>query len=252
MSEQIFEKQTEPAESMSLGETLTTGIFFEPSRTFEALRERPRFLVAGLLIIVLVSGLSTVFVNHVGLENIARARIEASSQTSQLTPEQKERAVEAQNQPFFRAITYAAPPIAITAAIAIGAAFYVLGVIALGKKFSYSQGLSVWTYSSLPPTFLSILVSFIVIFVKAPEDLDLVSTDRSFAHANLGILVDPSAHPIINVFLGSFDLFAFYGLFLAAVGIKRMSRLSSGGSWTIVITLWLIVILFRMIGAFLL
>ena len=33
-------------EEMSTAETLT-GIFFEPSRTFVALRARPRFLVAG-------------------------------------------------------------------------------------------------------------------------------------------------------------------------------------------------------------
>ena len=36
------------AATMSTPETLT-GIFFEPSRVFEALRQRPRFLAAGII-----------------------------------------------------------------------------------------------------------------------------------------------------------------------------------------------------------
>ncbi|MGH9914667.1 MAG: YIP1 family protein, partial [Pyrinomonadaceae bacterium] len=238
MSEQNFAKQIEPTESMSLAETLTTGIFFEPARTFEALRNRLRFLVAGLLVIVLSYGFFVTFAYRVGYENIARAQIEASSRTVQLTPEQKELAIQTQSR--FRIIAYVTVPIVKAIGIAIGGALFFLGVIALGKKFNYSQGLSVWTYSSLPPAFLSILISLVVLFVKAPEDLDLASTDFNLAHANLGILVDSIAHPIIGAFLGSFDLFVFYGLFLAAVGIKKMSKLSSGGSWAIVITIWFI------------
>ena len=42
---------------MSTPSTLT-GIFFEPGRTFEALRRRPRFLVVGLILLVLTIGVT--------------------------------------------------------------------------------------------------------------------------------------------------------------------------------------------------
>jgi len=41
-----------PTVEMSTPQTLTS-IFFEPGRTFEALRSRPRFLIAGLILLVL-------------------------------------------------------------------------------------------------------------------------------------------------------------------------------------------------------
>jgi hypothetical protein len=40
--------------------------------------------------------------------------------------------------------------------------------------------------------------------------------------------------------LGSFDVFAFYGLFLAALGLRKVAKMSSGTAWTIVLTIWLV------------
>ena len=63
------------ASEMSTGETLT-GIFFEPSRTFEALRARPRFLVAGLILLVLTCLVTAVLYARVDMNQCIRDRIE--------------------------------------------------------------------------------------------------------------------------------------------------------------------------------
>ena len=62
---------------MSTGETLT-GIFFEPSRTFEALRVRPRFLVAGLIVLILTCLVTAVMFARVDMAQFIRDQIEKS------------------------------------------------------------------------------------------------------------------------------------------------------------------------------
>ena len=66
------DSRTSIAPSMSTAETLT-GIFFEPGSTFEALRARPRFLFAALIITIVVAAFSYLFIQRVGYEEIGRA-----------------------------------------------------------------------------------------------------------------------------------------------------------------------------------
>src|SRR4029079_8041298 len=74
---------------MSTAETLT-GIFFEPSRTFEALRARPRFLVAGLIVLILTCLVTAVMFMRVDMGQFIREQIEKSPRAAQLTEEQKD------------------------------------------------------------------------------------------------------------------------------------------------------------------
>ncbi len=92
---------------MSTPETLGN-IFFEPSRTFEALRDRPRFLVAALISILLFMAFYLLFMQRVGgYEAIARARIEASQ--PDMEPARRDEIIAAQSSPVFKAIGYLAP-----------------------------------------------------------------------------------------------------------------------------------------------
>jgi hypothetical protein len=224
---------------MTTAQTLT-GIFLEPGRTFESLRARPRFLAAALITAVLTCLFTTVFFQRAGYENVMRAAIENSPRADQMSPEQKDAALKIYMNPVVKAINYVSPLIAITIIYAAGAALYLLGVMLMGRSMSYAQALSVWTYSSFAPTLLTILVSLILIFLKSQDELETMQPGRSLARANLGILVDPKASPVLAAALGSFDIFIFFGLFLAALGLRKVARLSSGAAWAIVIGLWFI------------
>lgn len=238
------QSQTPDGPTMTTAETLT-GIFFEPGRVFESLRSRPRFLVATIITTLLVCVFTIALFQRAGYENMMRAAIENSSQADQMSPEQKERAIDMYSNPALKALNYLSPLIAITMIFAAGAALYMLGVMLMGRSLSYVQGLSVWAYSSLPPAVLSMLVSFVLLFLKSKEELETIQPGRSLAQANLGILVDPKASPTLAAALGSFDIFAFYGLFLAALGLHKVARLSSGAAWGIVLGLWLVGLIFR-------
>jgi hypothetical protein len=229
---------------MSTGETLTN-IFFEPGRVFEALRARPRFLIAGLIILLSITAYTISLYQRVGYENFIRSTIESSPQSANMPPDQKERVIEMQSGPVFKAVNYASPLIGVAIFIALGGALYLLGTMAMARSISYKQALSVWTYSSFPPTVIGMLLNIVLVFIKSPDDIDPLQARRGLVRANLGLLMDPSAHPVLATALGSIDLLYFYGLFLAALGLRKVARLSSGSAWTIILIIWLIGVIFR-------
>jgi hypothetical protein len=91
------------------------------------------------------------------------------------------------------------------------------------------------------------LLNIILVFLNTPtDDANIVRGQAGLVHANLSILVDPTAHPVLATALASLDVFALYGLFLAALGMQRVARLSSGAAWTIVLALFLVGVVIRL------
>jgi Yip1-like protein len=222
---------TEPTESeMSTGETLT-GIFFEPSRTFEALRVRPRFLVAGIILLVLALVVTLVVYMRVDMAQFIRDRIERSPNAAQMTEEQKEMQIRVGK--IFGAVVI---PLSVPIVIAGGAALYLLGLMAFGGSISYKKALSVWTYSSLPPQIFGALIAILIMFLKSPDSLN----PEHIAVTNPGALFGEGSSRVLVAFLSQFDLVRFYGMFLAALGLRKVAKVSSGQAWGVVITLWII------------
>lgn len=239
-----FNPQPDPPQVMSTAQTLTS-IFFEPGETFKSLRDRPRFLVAALVMTVLFMAYYSTFVWRVGAETIARAQIEASSPDA--TPEQIEQGLAMQRNPIIKAITYVAFPLVFAVMFAAGAGLYLLGVMLMGKSISYKQALAVWVYSSYPPMVIYVVINLILLFLKSPEDIDPATLNSGIARANPSILVDMKAQPLLGTILGSFDLIQFYGLFLAAIGLKTIGKLSSGAAWGIILAIWTVVVILRIV-----
>lgn len=237
-------------ETMSTAETLSA-IFFEPARAFDSLRARPRFLAATLIFIAVVTLYNVLFIQRIGYENLVRRNVEEAPRLSNMTPEAKEQIIEQQMKPVFKYLSYASPAVVIVLFIAIGGALYLAGALAMGGKMNYWQALSVYVYSSLPPVILKTIADTVLLFLQAPEEIDFTQARRGLARANLGFLVDATAHPVLATLLGVFDLFAFYGLYLAAVGLGRVARLSAAAAWGVVLVVWLLGVALRVLFALL-
>lgn len=220
---------------MSTAETLT-GIFFEPSRTFEALRTRPRFLVAGLILLVLAIIVTVLLYTRVDMGQYMRERMERSPQAAQLSEEQKDRQVRIGKS--FGAV---AIPLSVPIILAGGAALYLLGVLAFGGSITYKKSLAVWAYSSIPPSVLGAVIAILVLFLKSADSID----PEHMVATNPAVLLGEDASKILVAFLSQFDLLRFYGIFLAALGLRKVGKLSSAQAWGVVITLWLIGALLR-------
>src|SRR5215217_6115250 len=226
---------TATGEEMSTAETLT-GIFFEPSRTFEALRSRPRFLVAGLILLAVACIVTAVLFTRVDMGQFIRDQMERSPRAAQLTEQQKEMQVR-----IGKTLAMVVIPVWVPIMIAGGSALYLLLTMAFGGSITYKKSLAVWTYSSLPPSLLGALIAILVLFLKSPESID---PERMVA-TNPAALLGEDASRVLVAILSQFDLLRFFGLFLAALGLRKVAKISSGQAWGVVLTLWLIGALLR-------
>jgi flagellar biosynthesis protein FlhB len=131
---------------MSTAETLS-GIFFEPSRTFEALRARPRFVVASIIVLVLTCLVTAVLYARVDMGQFIRDRIEKSPNAAQISEQQMETQVKVG-----KTIGMVLIPLSVPIILLAGSGLYLLLVMAFGGSITYKKSLSVWAYSWLPPS----------------------------------------------------------------------------------------------------
>lgn len=237
-------------ETPQMTEVETLGnIFFEPGRTFEDLRRKPRFLLAGLIIILAATTFNILFIQKIGFENIMRARLESNKRVQELPAEQKQAMIERQTGPVVKAISYAAVPVVMIIIFLVGGLIYWGGANALGGDASFLQGLSVWIYSSFPPMVIAMLANIVVLFLKSADDIDIVGSQNGLVRANPSFLIDMKSSPVLGALLGTFDLFFIWGWILAAIGLSVVGKISKGAAWAIVLLVALLNVAVRVVGA---
>lgn len=250
MSEEIATTTSEPAPEMS--ELATLGnIMIEPGRTFEDLRRKPRFILAGLISILLVSIFQITLVEKIGLDKMVRDRIESSSQSSQLSAEQKDKIIEQQAGSVAKVVTYASVPIVMTIVFFVGGLIYFLGINALGGTAKYLSSVSVWVYSSLPPTILFFIANIAVLLIKSADEIEIGRAQQGLIQANPSFFVDGKSQPVLSAILQTFDLFQLIGWVLAAIGLRVVAKTSAGAAWAVVLIVALIGVSVRVVFALL-
>jgi hypothetical protein len=243
-------KKTEVSEPPQMSEVASVGnIFFEPGNVFDDMRRKPRFLIAGLIILAAISIFQVIFIEKIGYKEIVKSRIESSSRTRDMDKEQKAQIVEQQGSDMIKYITYGATPVVVAIAFLIGGLIYWGGSSAMGGNGKFLGGLSVWVYASLPPAIVFTLANLIVLFLKSADDIDIAGSQQGLVKANPSFFIDANANPVLAALLGSIDLFAIWGWVLAAIGLQRVFKLSSGSSWAMVLLLALVGVGAKVVGA---
>jgi hypothetical protein len=244
-------ERIEASEPAQMSEAATLGgIFIEPERTFQDLRRKPRFIVAGLIIALLVTAYAFGLRYKVGEDGIRRfvaEQIEKNPRAASLPNDQKQNAIDLQMK-IGAAVRYALPVI-IFITFLLGGLLYWAGAKAFGGSGTFLQNMSVWIYSGFPPVVIGMIANYIVLALKSVDDIDLGLSQRGLINANLGFFIDGKAAPVLATLLATFDLFAIWGWVLAAIGLRITNRLSKGSAWAIVIIITLIGLGFRVVGA---
>ena len=245
--EMIVEEKEPP----QMSEMATLGnIFFEPGAVFEDLRRKPRFIIATVIICLITTAFVFTLQQKIGEERYDvyfKQLIEKNPQAATMTPEQKQGMVAVQVKSV-SIVTYLLP-VFILIGIALGALVYWLGTKAMGGAMSYLQAVSVWVYSSFPPTIISYIANFIVLFLKSPDDIDIATSQRGVVHANPSMFFGGAEMPVLTTLVSVFDFFLIWGLVLAAIGLHKTGKISKGAAWGIVLIVTLIGIVFRVISA---
>jgi hypothetical protein len=212
-----------------------TGVFFEPTKTFTEIAQRPSWVIP-MLILMLAGLAATIAIGqHIGWERVIRQQDEASRQFQQLSKDQQQQALTV-GMKFASAAGYAiaiaGPPLycLIVAAVLLG----ITAVMSAGLRFK--QVWAVVAFGSMPRAIAGIL-TVVVIFLKNPDDFN-VQNPLAF---NVGAFLDPNATPKFTYTCATaLDLFTIWTILLLATGLKAAAgrKLSFTGALVAVAAPW--------------
>lgn len=231
------------------------GIFYEPTRVFRNLRSHPYWLAAFLVIGVANVVYYTAFVQRLTPERIVDFTMEKLEQ-SPIKPQPeameraKEDAMQEAKQPIQRVQTAAKSFVGFFVFASFYAALCFLGVLVFGGRINFWQAFASMLYASLPVIVITKLLSLVVLYIKAPEDIHPILGAQTLVQDNLGVLFSPAEHPALYVLGASIGVLSFYGLWLTAKALANAGeKVSSSAAWGVSITLWVLALIFGMIVA---
>jgi hypothetical protein len=243
-----------PPPKMSTVQTLT-GVFFEPTSVYRNLRAHPQFMAA-IIIAGLLNGLYVVaFVHRVTPERIINFTVDKLEESAFKPPPEalakmRTEGVEQQKSMVTQIGNVTRAVAGHFFAVAFIAALCLLGVLAFGGKMHYWQTYAVIAYVSLPFTIIQKVISFIILYLKSPDDVHPLLGQESLVYDNLGLLVSGKDHPVLFVIATTIGVLSFYRLWLTATGLREGGyKVSSTAGWGVAITLFVIVLLLGMVLA---
>jgi hypothetical protein len=231
------------------------GIFYEPTRVFRNLKAHPHWLAAFLVIAAVSAVYSAAFVQRLTPERIVDYTFEKLEQSPIKPPPdqmatQKELALQAAKQPIQRVQTAAKSFVGVFVFVAFLAALSFLAILAFGGRINFWQSFAAVVYAYLPLAVIHKLVSLVILYVKAPEDVHPILGAETLVQDNLGVLFSPAEHPVFFVLGSAVGVLSFYGLWLRAQGLANAgSKVGSSAAWAVSIMLWVLGLIIGMILA---
>jgi hypothetical protein len=216
-----------------------TGVFFEPTKTFADIAERPRWLAPMLLLMAATLVFIYLIGQHLGWEDIVRQSLANSSRLSQMTAEQRERAVQTAAR--VASITAYAAPIAVPVSY-LAIAGVLLGLVSgiLSTPVKFRQVFAVICYSGLTGL-VSTALSIVVLYLKPAGEFNY----QNPVAFNIGAYLNPlTTSKFLYSLATSMNLFTIWTIILIAIGLKQAGgrNLSYGGAFFAVLLPWLVVV----------
>ena len=240
-----------PPPRMSTIGTLT-GIFFEPSSVFGNLRAHPQFMAALIIVGLLNGAYVAAFVHRITPEKIINFTVDKLQDSPIKPPPEALEKMRTEGVEQQKAVTQQIGNVLKAIAghfffVAFLAALCLLGVLAFGGRMHYWQTYAVVAYVTLPFTIIQKGISFLILYLKSPDDIHPLLGQEQLVYDNLGLLVSAKDHPVIFVIATSIGILSFYRLWLTAVGLREGGyKVSSSAAWGVAITLFAIFLLFGM------
>lgn len=228
------------------------GAFYEPTGVFRNLRAHPRWLAAILIIGFLNAAYITAFTRRITPERIINFTVDKLEESPIKPPPEalakmRTDGVEQAKSPVQEAGNVVKTIVSAFFGFAFIAALYLLGVLAFGGRMHFWQAFAVAIYAAFPVVVIQRVISFIILFIKSPDDIHPLIGQETLVTDNLGILFAAKDHPVLWVMATSMGILSFYRLWLTATGLREAGyKVSSSAGWGVAITLFVLFLLFGM------
>jgi hypothetical protein len=219
------------------------GVLFSPDATFASIARRPDWVVP--LVLLLLVSLAAGIIMAPRVDFAAPAR-EAMEQNKNVPQEQIDKTVRISTS-VGKVFTYLAPVLSLIGLLVI-AGVVLLAFRIFGGEGDFKQAFSVTCYSSIPSIIKSVVTLLVIVLRSAKGEMIHPQALATIVRSNLGFLVDYKTHPVAFALLSSFDIFSIWFLALLIIGFSYVARVSKVKSAVTIISLWLLVLLLKLIG----
>lgn len=207
-------------------------VLFEPGAVFERVREKPRFLVPFLALVVVQVVIALINLPYL------QAGMRAAMAGREMPP-------GAPDPSSFAIIGVAAVPVVLVLLFLLSTLILWILVSIFGGEGKFATLLSLSVFASVPAVVLLSIIGSVVLRMKGLEAM----TSPADMQPALGLdLLVPGAKGFTGGLLKAINPFSIWGLVLTAIGISVTHKLSQGTGYTIATISFLIG---AMIGALL-
>jgi hypothetical protein len=213
-------------ENFGLGRVF--GVLLAPTKTFTALRDRPSWLIAAIVTLVITTLTAVLLMQRVDMV----AMFETSTGGAEINAAQLETATK---------MTVWGAPIAAC----VGGLLSYLGLAllfwvafkALGSEMSYRGSLAVATHGLVPAMLVASVVSLPVILAQDTLSMEAIQGGKLLA-SNLGFFATDATSKPLAALLQSIDVFSLWSLSLLVIGYQTVAKVRRGVAGGVVVGLW--------------
>ena len=220
------------------------GVLFSPGETFADIARKPDFLIP-LLVIVILGYVTTFFTApRLDFSGATAQQIEQMRKQNPNMSDSDIERIERFGSAFARVTIWLAPILSVLWFLLIALLIWA-GTRLLGGEGGFKQAFSVMLYSWFPFVINGIIMT-IVIVARGSVDITQMPT---VLKSNPAFLVDMKEQPILFSLLSNVDIFTIWTVLLLIIGFSAVSKLSKGKVTAVVLTLWAVLIAFKLAGA---
>ena len=248
-------QQAEPARLGPLQRLM--GVLFSPGETFQDINRKPTWL-APMVISIVLGACGSLFVNwwiNPDWNRITRDMIrqQVNRGGPELTEEQIQQRVRIQ-QIIGKVIPLGIVAIVPIASLIIGG-IYALGMMLMQAQTTFKKVLSVLLWTSCSVGLVNGIVTNASLMVRDRESLNAIKNPMdpgSLSATNLGVVLGSDTSPVLMALASSVDLFSIWSMILMAIGLAAIAgsrKITTKKTATLVVSLWVVVVLLRVLGA---
>ena len=217
-----------------------SGIYFSPSETYPAIGRAPKFVIAMIIAGIIAAISSAALTNRIGYENLVRKQMEPMVDRGWMTTEQAEQAIQQSTTGTRATIGKIQGPVRAAVGYAIlilvlTALFKLISMV-LGAENTFKQLLGVTAWTFLAIEILHTVLFLIVLYLKAPDDIDLLNPVGSNLGAVVGLVAE-KAPKFLKALASWVDVFGIWRIALLAIGYSAVSRKLKTGTAAICLTI---------------
>lgn len=213
-------------------------VFTAPSKTFTDILRNANWLVPFILMSIMSLAYVAVVDKKIGWNQVVENKFASMSekqkdQLEQMPPERR-----AQQQKImlgsFKYGSYASP-VFFLGVFALLALIYMFAFnFGLGAEVRYKHALAVLMYASLPSILKTLLAIGTVFLNSDPTTFNFENP----VVTNPGFAVSEAGQPVLYSLLSKIDVFAFWGLFLTAIGFSCVGKVKKNSALGLVFGLY--------------